>query len=455
MSTAQILPQAFLEQMQQLLGKELNAFTKSLEENTPISIRFNTHKKNVPANDADSVPWCPTGKYLKERPIFTLDPSFHGGAYYVQEASSMFLEQALTQSVDLTQSLHVLDLCAAPGGKSTHLLSLLNKSSLLVSNEVIRSRASVLSENIQKWGNSNVIVTNNDPDHFKRLKGFFDVMVVDAPCSGEGLFRKDPDAMKEWSPENIDLCWKRQRRILSDVWPALKSGGILIYCTCTYNRLENEENLHWLANEHGAEFMSLQINPSWGVTEANEGNIKGYHFYPHHTKGEGFFISVIRKTSEEESIHLKVKNKFLQRPPAKVNEQLSTWVKNYEEKTFLTWKENILMMPQAKLVAMEFIAQHLHIISMGTTVAEVKHNKLIPDHSFALSLDLNDEYFPSIQLTKEQALQYLRKETLQLSGLQKGFSLASFEGLPLGWANVLDNRINNMYPANWRIRMAG
>ena len=196
---------------------------------------------------------------FNERPSFTLDPSFHGGKYYVQEASSMFLEQAFCATYQFSRiALNVLDLCAAPGGKSTHLLSLMNKNSLLVSNEVIQSRAAILSENIQKWGHGNVIVTNNDPKDFQRLPGFFDVIVVDAPCSGEGLFRKDPNALKEWSEDVVALCSRRQRRILNDVWPTLKTGGLLIYSTCTYNADENEENLKWLKEEYHVESIPLK-----------------------------------------------------------------------------------------------------------------------------------------------------------------------------------------------------
>jgi NOL1/NOP2/sun family putative RNA methylase len=441
--------------MQQLLVSDFDKFIASLNETPPVSIRINSKKKQKGTDDLEQVPWCPDGKYLKERPVFTLDPTFHAGAYYVQEASSMFLSEALSQTTDITQPLSVLDLCAAPGGKSTHLLSLISAESLLVSNEVIRSRAAVLSENIQKWGYSNVLVTNNDPEHFKRIKGFFDVIVVDAPCSGEGLFRKEPEATKEWSPENIDLCSKRQRRILSEIWPSLKSGGLLIYCTCTYNRFENEDNLQWLIQEHDAEFLTLKTDPAWGINEVNEGAIKGYHFYPHLTKGEGFFMAAIRKTGEQASVYIKPKNKFFQRPPSKVNDQLAQWITSAQEQSFLLWKENILMTPLSKLAETEFIAQQLHVVSLGTTLAELKHEKLIPHHAGALSIVMKKDFFPSLDVTKEQALQYLRKETLQLSGMKKGFSLVTYEGLPIGWANVLDNRINNMYPANWRIRMGG
>ena len=454
MNSAQQLPQQFSDQMRRLIGVHYDNFTKALDQPSPVSIRINPHKLST-HNSATPIPWCSTGTYLAERPSFTLDPTFHSGAYYVQEASSMFLEQALKQTTDLNQPLHVLDLCAAPGGKSTHILSLINNESLLISNEVIRSRSTILSENIQKWGHANVVVTNNDPTDFQRLKGFFDVVVVDAPCSGEGLFRKDPEAMKEWSPDNVNLCWMRQRRIVSDIWSTIKPGGILIYSTCTYNRLENEENLQWINNEYDAEFIELKTEPSWGVEEVKEGDIVGYHFYPHKVRGEGFFIAAIRKTSAQDSIHIKQKNKIFQRPTVKVAEQLNYWVKDVQNKTFLMFKENILMVHASKVQEIEFLTQQLHIITAGTTVAEVKHDKLIPDQAFALSLEIQNNFFNEIELTREQALQYLRKETIQSIESKKGFALFKFENLALGWANILDNRINNMYPANWRIRMTG
>lgn len=222
--------------------------------------------------------------------MFTLDPAFHAGAFYVQEASSLFLEQVLKQTVDLTKPLRVLDLCAALYGKSTHLLSLLSSDSLLISNEVIRARAQILWENIQKWGHLNVIVTNSDPSAFQQLKGYFDVILVDAPCSGEGLFRKDAEACQEWSEENVNLCSQRQRRILNDVWPALKENGILIYSTCTYNENENEANLNTLAAEHNVEFVSLNLKPEWNIETISSNDAIGYRFYPHRIKGEGFLF---------------------------------------------------------------------------------------------------------------------------------------------------------------------
>ena len=250
------LPEPFIQSLQKLKGFDEDAFQAVHQSGGQItSVRLNPDKiLNIPSSilklQLARVLWSSNGFYLKERPSFTLDPLFHAGAYYVQEASSMFLEEVLKQSVDLSKPLRVLDLCAAPGGKSTLIQSVISKDSLLVSNEVIKTRVNILSENITKWGGANVIVTNNDPSDFKRLPGYFDVIVVDAPCSGSGLFRKDPNAINEWSENNVALCAQRQQRILADILPSLKEGGVLIYSTCSYSQVEDEDISNWLQKEY-------------------------------------------------------------------------------------------------------------------------------------------------------------------------------------------------------------
>jgi 16S rRNA C967 or C1407 C5-methylase (RsmB/RsmF family)/NOL1/NOP2/fmu family ribosome biogenesis protein len=437
--------------MRDSLKSEWDVFASVHGTDSPISIRINP-KKNTTTN-LSPVLWSQYGRYLDRRPVFTTDPTFHAGGYYVQEASSMFLEQALIQSTDLTQKIRVLDLCAAPGGKSTHLASLISSESLLVSNEVIRSRSTILAENLQKWGSNNVVVTNNDPEDFGNLEGFFDVIVVDAPCSGEGLFRKDPDAMGEWSEDNVQLCGKRQQRILYDIWPALKENGILIYSTCTYNRLENEENLKWLMHEHDVEFISLKVDPAWGIVEVEEDGIRAYRFYPHRTKGEGLFLSVIRKKGQQRETPLKIrKSKFS--PPAKnVVARLQDWIKGTEAKTFIQREDVVQCFPTAHAAAIEFLSNHLRLITAGTFLAQVKHEKLIPEHALALSVEINADNFQNLEVSLEDALQYLRKEPMNMPPPTRGFNLVTFDGLPIGWINALDNRINNLYPSEWRIRM--
>jgi NOL1/NOP2/sun family putative RNA methylase len=436
------IPPAFESQMRNMLKEDYASFHNALLAPPPVSVRLNL-RKAAPFKSKRIVPWCATGRYLDERPSFTLDPHFHGGAYYVQEASSMFIEQALHETVDLSQSLRVLDLCAAPGGKSTHLVSLLSPESLLVSNEVIRSRASILSENIQKWGHSNVVVTNNDPSAFGTLGGFFDVILIDAPCSGEGMFRKDPDSVAQWSPEHVALCAARQKRIVEDVWPSLKNGGVLIYCTCTYNEQENEENLRWLSSNHEVQLEALP-KAYEGITKVHTDEIDAYRLYPHRITGEGFFISMIRKGDDATAIARSKERGVKSRSgPA--------WLIG----EFITVKHGELMIavPAALERDVQWLSQHLNIVLRGTATGTDKHGKFIPDHAAALSVHLDHSQFPVIDLSREQALQYLRKDNLNAEFSQKGFCLVRFEGNALGWVNVLDTRTNNLYPAGWRIRM--
>ena len=308
------LPVSFADRTRPLLGdEEYNKLADALNGEQPVSIRLNEEK--LPDSSfslfhasSDRVPWSSTGFYLDRRLTFTFDPLFHAGCYYVQEASSMFVEQVLKQYIGETPSV-MLDLCAAPGGKSTHARSVLPAGSLLVANEVIRNRSQILAENLTKWGHPGVVVTNNDPADFSCLEDFFDVILTDVPCSGEGMFRKDPVAVSEWSPENVEICWQRQRRIISDIWPSLKPGGLLIYSTCTYNTQEDEENIRWMRDEFGAEVLPVDAPTAWNIT----GNLLSgedfpvYRFLPHRTKGEGFFLAVLRKP-EGETVQIRYKS---------------------------------------------------------------------------------------------------------------------------------------------------
>lgn len=445
------LPKELEAALSAQFGVSYNTWVASLQQPPPTSIRINPLKQ-IPDNRLLPVPWCETGIYLPERPSFTFDPHFHAGAYYVQEASSMFLEQAMIQLADITKPLNVLDLSAAPGGKSTHILTLLNAESLLVSNEVIRSRAGILAENIQKWGHSNVVVTNNDPKDFTPFQGFFDVIIVDAPCSGEGLFRKDPLAINQWSSENVALCAKRQQRILHDVWPALKQDGLMIYSTCTYNKIENESNLLNFAKEHNIEFREIKTDNEWNVEEVKQQALTGYRFYPHRVAGEGFFLSAFTKKEKEDEIRLRNNKTMFASPSKKILHETQHWIHNSATKTHIQRNDLVQFLPAAKQQEIELLAKHLYILSAGTNVCTVKHDKLIPEHALALSVELNKQHFSSISVTLDDALKYLSKDVLQLHTESKGFASVTYKQLPLGWINALPNRVNNLYPAEWRIR---
>lgn len=390
------------------------------------------------------IPWTQHGFYLQERPSFTFDPLFHAGCYYVQEASSMFLEQALKQTVDLSQPLKVLDLCAAPGGKSTHIQSLITKDSLLVSNEVIRGRTNILKDNIIKWGSQNVMVTHNDPADFAKLSGYFDVIVVDAPCSGSGLFRRDPEAIGEWSPNNVQLCSQRQQRILADVWPALKENGILIYSTCSYSKEEDEDIVNWLVSELSMVNSQLSIKSDWGIVESGG----GYRFWPDKVKGEGLFIACFRKTEQADAVTLKIKNKpeFLTRAETGIVEN---WVAK-EGLRFIKHQQTVYGWPEQLVNDFSFLLNHLRVAYSGTIIGELLRDKLVPDHALAMST-LVPGSVERMALDYDNAIQYLKRKELQPHTNQKGWQLVTYEGQILGWVNVLSNRINNYYPKELRI----
>jgi len=439
------LPQALLNSLESVKGFNKEAFIKVHEsEERVTSIRMNPFKKSEVRNLKSKIPWTEYGFYLESRPSFTFDPLFHAGCYYVQEASSMFLEQALKQTVDFSQPLKVLDLCAAPGGKSTHLLSLISKESLLVSNEVIRSRANILTDNIVKWGCSNVMVTNNDPRDFRRLENYFDVIVVDAPCSGSGLFRRDPEAIEEWSEQNVALCSQRQQRILADILPALKNGGALIYSTCSYSKEEDELICEWLRSELRINNEELIISPEWKIIQS-EG---GYRFWPDKLKGEGFFVACFGKEERDnEDIYLpKVKpEKFSDKEKEILNKNVNT-----EGLAFLRHEEIIYVVPEKLRADINFLSSKLRMVNCGTRIGEVIKDKLIPDHALALSNIVSDK-IQKVELDHEQAIQYLKKKELKLQTDKMGWTLVTHQGHSVGWINIIPNRINNYYPKELRI----
>lgn len=462
------LPSAHLESLRKSLGNEFDQFAQAYNETPPVSIRINKGKWQG-ETPSDHVPWSEDGYYLKERPSFTHDPKFHAGWYYVQEASSQFLSHIAKTVFPKDHSLKVLDLCAAPGGKSTLLSSELNEEDLLVSNEVIRTRAHILAENISKWGKPNVVVTNNDPEQFQKLKGFFDVIVVDAPCSGEGLFRRDPELTGEWSEENVNLCSARQRRIVLDIWDSLKEGGILVYSTCTFNAQENEENLEWLASQIGFESVKLEIPKGWNIVESDFGGagfersreaqsdnnrsgnkVSGYRFYPHKVKGEGFFVSVLRKIDESEQTGGKEKVLFTP-APAKERNEVSSWLKNPEQFDFIRRGDHVLALPKIHVESVHKLARLLNCVQYGIPVADAQKG-LKPLHELSQSIQLNTSAFHVTELSKDEALKFFAKEDFKVNDSHKGIALMMHDGAALGWMNLLGNRANNLYPKEWRIR---
>jgi 16S rRNA C967 or C1407 C5-methylase (RsmB/RsmF family)/NOL1/NOP2/fmu family ribosome biogenesis protein len=398
----------------------------------------------------ERVPWTTQGFYLAERPLFTFEPLLHAGAFYVQEASSMFLEQAVRQTCDLASPLVVLDLCAAPGGKSTHLLSLLSADSVLVSNEVIRSRAGILEENLVKWGGGNAIITNNDPRDFSGLGAIFDLIVVDAPCSGSGMFRKDPGAADGWSTDLVNLCSQRQQRILADVWPSLKEGGMLVYSTCSYSIEEDELIADWIISELEAISVSIETIADWNivVSESPNQQAAGYRFYPDKIKGEGFYLAAFRKTTAAPSPARNKTKPNWEPVPKPVRETLVRWL-NTDKVVVVNSNDNLLALTLATEKCLLQL-RSLYIRSAGICLGKWAGKDLIPNHALAVS-HLLASTIPSLEVDREQALQYLRKVEIDAGETPKGWALVTFKGHNLGWIKQLGNRSNNYYPKEWRI----
>ncbi len=452
------LPEAFESQMQALLGPvEFALFKEGLERPTQTSIRVNRMKPADISFSKRPIPWAHDGYFLEERPSFTGDPSFHAGAYYVQEASSMFISHIL-ESQQIPKGVY-LDLAAAPGGKSTLLSSYLGEEGLLVANEVIAARAQILKENLIKWGLGNTVVTNNDPEHFGPLEGFFDLVLVDAPCSGEGMFRKDPQARAEWSPDHVNLCSARQKRIVDKAGELVKGGGYLLYSTCTFNEKENEEILRFLTEEFAFEPVRISLDPSWGIVETEvsteESTFYGYRFFPHKVAGEGFFITVLRRPegayAQEAPATKEFKHHSLKRAGEKESAVLEQEVGGDGSGKFYLLQEAYFRINGSYARAVEKLAQVLSIRYFGVELGKKQGKEWIPSHEWALST-LPKNGFPQQELTMEEALDFLRKKEQSFAELPLGWVLLTYQNLPLGWIKNLGKRVNNYYPKEWRIR---
>jgi len=453
-----ILPEKFKEEIRILLDAESESFFLALEKEPITSVRKNPFKPSTIFDEEEKVEWCDEGRYLKLRPSFIADPLFHAGAYYVQESSSMFLNHVLkTVLSQIDQPLKVLDLCAAPGGKSTLINSLLSDNDLLVSNEIIRSRVDVLDENMMRWGQPNVFISNNDPKDFSSLTTFFDIILVDAPCSGEGMFRKDKNAISEWSENNVQLCAGRQQRIIEDVLPALKPGGFLIYSTCTFNKKENEENVAWMMNEFGLLNIKIDTNENHQIIKSSvtssgveKQQINAYRFFPHKVKGEGLFITVLQKPADI-NVTPKYRDQKLTFVQRKNLDEIKIWLNKPDEFEFIEWNKNIHAIRKSQIKNLSILAKYLHLKNAGILMGEMMKDKLIPSHYLALSNALSKDV-KSIDITKEEAIKFLRKDTLILNNkYEQGIYLLKYEGLGIGWVKVLQNRINNYLPTHLRI----
>jgi 16S rRNA C967 or C1407 C5-methylase (RsmB/RsmF family)/NOL1/NOP2/fmu family ribosome biogenesis protein len=445
------LPPPFIRSLKDNYGLEDELLLESIEKGEFItSIRLNPSKPADIYTNAEPIPWCESGRYIDERPNFTADPLFHAGCYYVQEASSMFLQQALKHTVDLSNDIRILDLCAAPGGKSTLISSLISSDSLLLSNEIIKTRVPVLTDNLNKWGQTNSFVSNNDPRDFKRLPGYFDVMVVDAPCSGSGMFRKDAAAIGQWSEGAVQLCSERQQRILADAYPSLKEGGILVYSTCSYSRQENEDIADWLCEEFNMTPVRIPVAENWGIQEtiSEKKGASGYRFYPHRLKGEGLYLACFLKNDKTDETKSKRANQGKGNP---INEPLfQTWLNPDSDLLIQVANDDQFAIRKQHAQDFEILRSSLYLKKSGTRVGKIIGKDLIPHHELALSL-INNQEVARINLELEQALEYLKRNEIKIDHDFRGWALVCYRGHTLGWAKCLQNRVNNYFPKELRI----
>lgn len=397
------LPEGFVREMKELLGEEeAGKLTDSLNMQPSVSIRVNRKKvaspeefaKRFESSGVSPVKWCRSGYYLDERPDFIHDPLFHAGAYYVQEAASMNYE-TIIGDLGLTGPLKILDACAAPGGKTTAILNALGSDYVVVANEFDHQRVRILKENLDKWGDPNVIITSSPVSKFAALENYFDIVAVDAPCSGEGMMRREAVARSQWSQRLVEQCSSLQRDILKDAARALKEGAFLIYSTCTFNRRENEDNVQWLAEDLGMEIIGTPR-----------------HFMPHTDRCEGLFMALLKKPGDYHSS----------------------------------------ASPELGSVAERLKRAGIRIVGCGIEKTVRKGDIEIPSSRMVLARDFDRATFPQAELTREQALAYLRRQTITFSDqTPKGYVTVSFEGYPLGIVKNLGPRANNLYPPEWRI----
>lgn len=449
------LPTAFCERLVRELGaEEAQALCASLDTPSPTALRCHPRKGEW-APEGEPIPWSPRGRYLSERPSFTLDPRFHAGAYYVQEASSQFVGALLRD--EAMEGKRLLDLCAAPGGKSTLYASLVGAEGLVVANEVDRRRVQILADNVRKWGMGNVVVTTNRAEEFESLAEWFDVVAVDAPCSGEGMFRRLPESREEWSAGAVERCSAIQREILASAWQALKPGGLLIYSTCTFNRTEDEEVLaDFVARTEGEMEAVEPVSRAeeWGIVTGRVGPFHTYRFYPHRARGEGFFAAVVRKAGEPKAPRRggDRRAKSLITPVDKREQQeLMRWIEEPEQMRFYRAGELLYAVRAAHFEVLDRLSGLLRVVYAGVAMGEIFKGKLKPDGALALYVGLRRGVLPEVELPVQDALEYLRKGDLRADLFEEGLNLVLFEDSALGFAKRIGGRVNNLYPNSLRI----
>lgn len=441
----------FTAQMRHILPDECDALLEAITTTDPsVAIRVNDGRGISLSDDAvGRVPWCTTGRYLKERMPFTFDVDFQTGRYYVQDASSMFIHHVIKHLVK--EPVRYLDLCAAPGGKTTTAISALPADSMVVANEIMPARARVLHENIVKWGSPRCIVTNNAPHDLGKLHHFFDVVATDVPCSGEGMMRKDEEARNQWTPALVKQCAALQKSIIADIWQALRPGGVLIYSTCTYNREENEEMVAHIVEQYGAESVEIPVEADWHIHPAIDSPYHCYRFMPHRTNGEGLFMAVLRKPDDERRAELRAKkSKGAKAKAIPVPRGVDAWLENPKHYALSVVNDEVIAIPADIAPLMPLFAD-LRVLQAGVTIGTVKGKNCVPSHALALSTALSSEAFAQSEVDYATAMAYMRGEAIVLPDAPRGYVLLTYRGKPIGFANNLGNRANNLYPKPWRV----
>lgn len=449
------LPEAFMELIRSYEAPVMDGLPDELRSGNPsVAIRMNrTKAAGLHAVSGDMVPWCRDGRYLPEREAFTFDPAFHQGLYYVQDPSSMIIGEVIHRiTAGTADPLMYLDACAAPGGKTTAAIDALPDGSLVVANEFVPQRAAVLRDNLMKWGYPSVVVTQGDTSRFRKLAGMFDIVAADVPCSGEGMMRKDDEAVAQWSPALVDSCAALQREIVENLWGALAPGGYFIYSTCTFNRSEDEENLQWMIDEFGAEPVDIQFPKEWMIASGINTVIPCGRFFPHLLRGEGLFVGVMRKPDAPVSRRGQRVSKAPR--PDKSTAAAEAWITPGSGTALTVDGDRIIALPARWLPDISALRKVLNCMACGVEVATVKGKDLIPAHALAMSTILRDGVFPVAEVDYTIAVAYLRREAVSVPGgddIAKGYVLMTYKGKPLGWVKHLGNRANNLYPQSLRI----
>lgn len=453
-------PARFVERLRAQLGDaESRALLEALDTQPPATLRANPAKGWRPAQaGTEPVAWWEEGRYLPQRPLFTVDPAFHAGCYYVQEAASQFVGRIVAGC--RPEGKRILDLCAAPGGKTTLYASLVGPDGLVVANEIDRRRVQVLADNVRKWGTGNVAVVAGDSPAVCAFARTFDVVAVDAPCSGEGMFRKDPNARAQWSEGNVNLCAERQRALLDDAWQALKPGGLLIYSTCTFNREENERQLEELFERVGegefARAPEVPCDGTWGIVTGSVGAAQTFRFFPHRTRSEGLFVSVVAKSEGAKRAHgpsrpPRPRRSPLAEVPRAAWRELAGWLREPDACEFVQAGDTCYAFRRAQAELIRQLAAATGVIYSGVAMGQCYNGKLKPDHALALSTALARGRVPSAELDAERAVEYLRRGTVAPQGLAEGMNIVTHDGRPIGFAKRIGHRVNNLYPQTMRI----